>query len=489
MDSIKEEHSYKSILKGTSIFGGVQLVQILIGLLRGKFVALFLGPQGMGISSIFAASTTTLTQVSSLGLNLAYVKEVAEHKENPNRLGMMVSVAMRLTMLTALAGAMICALLAPWLSELSFGNRDYAWQFVALSVMVYLTVDASGKMSVLQGLHKVKIISVSTLIGAVTGLVGGVPLYYFFGDAGIVPAMILFALCNYICSSIGMRRAVVRPKMRITLREHGSVMKRLLKMGVILLASMLINSACTYGINIFIRVFGNLEDVGLFNAANSLTNQYAAVVFTAMLLDYFPRLTAIASDNAAMYGLVNKQLEIVSLIIGPAIVALIIVAPIAIRILLTAEFIEVLPLMRWMALGVMLKAIAYPTGYIAFAKNNQRLFFWLEAVACNAIYAGCAVGFYYFFGLIGMGYGMVVENAMCIVLYLVVNYKVYGYMYSRRTALYVLMAIAFGAMAFAVAFLVEDALLCYLLMGLIFVASAAISLKTLRSLVSERRKS
>ena len=56
MEEKKDKNSYRSILKGTSIFGGVQIFQIAVNLIRGKFVAMFLGPTGMGISSLFNSS-------------------------------------------------------------------------------------------------------------------------------------------------------------------------------------------------------------------------------------------------------------------------------------------------------------------------------------------------------------------------------------------------------------------------------------------------
>ena len=67
--------TYKSILKGMSFFGGAQVFQILINLVRGKFVALLLGPEGMGISSLFAASSNTIQQLAILGLPTSIVKE------------------------------------------------------------------------------------------------------------------------------------------------------------------------------------------------------------------------------------------------------------------------------------------------------------------------------------------------------------------------------------------------------------------------------
>lgn len=40
---------YQSILKATSIFGGTQFVQLLVGLIRSKFVALLIGSTGIWV--------------------------------------------------------------------------------------------------------------------------------------------------------------------------------------------------------------------------------------------------------------------------------------------------------------------------------------------------------------------------------------------------------------------------------------------------------
>lgn len=431
----KEEqstNSYRSIIKGTSIFGGVQIFQILINLIRGKLVALFLGPEGMGIASMLNSSSNTIIRFSSLGLNLAFVKEIAAASGREDRLRIVAHVARRLILFTGIMGALICALASPWLSEASFGSRDYAWQYGLLSAAVYLTVAGNGKLALLQGLHKTKILSVSSLVGALTGLAIGVPLYWLFGDKGIVPAMITLALATYVSYSIGLRRTLPQTESSVSRRIFRPLSRRMLSAGFILLISSLINTFCTYAINVFVRAYGDMADVGLFNAANSITLQYAGVVFTAMALDYFPRLSAAAGNPEEMRRIVNRQMEIVSLIASPLSLLLIATAPIVIRLLLTSEFLPVTPLMRWLGLSILLKALAYPLGYIAFAKNNQRLFFWLEAVTCNVLYIGCSLIFYRFFGLMGLGYGAVLEQGLCLLLYLGVNLRTYGYMPSLK---------------------------------------------------------
>ncbi|MDE5960085.1 MAG: dephospho-CoA kinase [Muribaculaceae bacterium] len=133
----KEENSYRSILRGTSLFGGVQVFNILTGLVRGKLVAIFLGPAGMGISALFSTAGATIQQFASLGLNLAIVKEVSSTRDDSGALAATLAAARRLILLTALLGAVVCFAASPLLSRWSFGNSDYTAGFMLLSAMVF----------------------------------------------------------------------------------------------------------------------------------------------------------------------------------------------------------------------------------------------------------------------------------------------------------------------------------------------------------------
>ncbi len=466
-----DENSYGKILKGLSMFGSVEVFQILINLVRGKFVAMFLGPHGMGVSSMFTSASNTLTQFSSLGLNLAFVKEVAANKEEADRLAVTGHMAEMLIRFTSLLGAVACVVLAPWLSRISFGSAELSWQFMLLGVAIFLRICAQGYKAMLQGLHRVKTLSTTSLAGALTGLFAGVPLYYFFGTRGIVPAMIVLQLTICGFYYYGVRKYMPRRKVRFERKLHSPIVKKMVATGMVLLGASLINTLFTYLINIYIRQYGDLSHVGLFNAANSVTMQYAGVVFTAMALDYFPRLSASAGDVSKMRGIVAKQMEIVAMIATPLAILLIATAPIIIRILLTGEFLPITPLMRWLGLSILLKAIAYPLGYIAFAKDNRRLFFWLEGVVCNILYIGCSLIFYHFYGLMGLGYGAVVEQAACILIYLLVNFKVYGLVPNKGAVIETLIGIILGTCGFIVSIAMSGAW-SYIMCGIVFAVSA-----------------
>ena len=77
---MKEEvtDSYGHVLKYTGLFGGVQGLNILVSLVRNKLVAVLLGPDGMGLASLFNTTVNFISQSTNLGISFSAVKHVSE---------------------------------------------------------------------------------------------------------------------------------------------------------------------------------------------------------------------------------------------------------------------------------------------------------------------------------------------------------------------------------------------------------------------------
>ena len=105
-------------------------------------------------------------------------------------------------------------------------------------------------------------------------------------------------------------------------------------MGMLLMSNDLLQSLSQYLINIYINSTGSTDAVGLYQAANSVTAQYAGIVFAVMAMDYFPRLSKSVGDNDEMRDVVNRQFIVTALIIGPSSGLLIISSPFIIRVVL-----------------------------------------------------------------------------------------------------------------------------------------------------------
>ena len=474
MEEAKRENSYKSILYRISSFGGIQVFNILISLIRGKFVALLLGPEGMGISSLFTSSTNTLQQLSGLGLNLAFVKEIAANKEDHSKLRQILTICLRLILFTALLGALLCFVLSPLLSKWSFGNYDYTLSFIFLSSGVALSIAGAGFLSLLQGMGEVKRLSKASIVGGLAGLFGGVPMYYFWGYKGIVPAIVLLALSTFLFYLFSFKKSVDYPRNEFIFSEHKPVIKKMISLGLILMVGTLVGSFTNYVINIFVRNFGSVDNVGLFQAANSITNQYVGLIFSALALDYFPRLSAISKDLEKMNMVVNRQAEIVIVIMTPLIILLLLTTPWLIKILLSEAFLSVIPLVRWLGVGVLLQGITFPLGYLYIANENRRLYFWMEIVVSNILWITCSFLFYYYFSLIGLGISLVVRTAIDIFITYFTCHKFYGFSYTIKTVGIISLCSIMGIGAFLVSFLPDSYSLLWmpviLLLSMLFAA-------------------
>lgn len=481
MISFKEENSYSNILKRLSAFGGVQVFNILVSLLRGKFVAMFLGPVGMGISSLYASSLAPLQQICGLGLNLAMVKEISATKEEKAALRKVLTIVTRLILFTSILGVLACGLAAPVWSQITFGNHDHTIAYIWLSIFTGLSIGGAGLLAILQGLGEVKRLSKATLVGGLAGLFFGVPLYYFFGDGGIVPAMIILALSSFLFYLISYRLSTreLRRETEINSDINSSkLVKSLLSMGFILLVGALSGQVISYLINLYIRAFGSIEDVGLFQGANSITNQYTGIIMSSLALDYFPRLSACCKDNAKMREVVNRQTEIVMLVATPLIILLLLTAPLVIRILLTDSFLVITPLMRWMGMGMLIQALAFPLGYIYVAKDDRKAYIWMECVWANICWLACSIGFYHLFGLIGLGVSLVVRGMVDLIINFIVCYRRYGFSYSRDCSPAVIISLLLSIVAFG--FSIPEGIISYVGMSALLIISALYSFRQLR---------
>src|SRR5436853_5685838 len=97
--------------------------------------------------------------------------------------------------------------------------------------------------------------------------------------------------------------------------------------------------------------------------------------------DCYPRLTAAAKDHAECNRMVNEQAEISLLMAGPGVLATLTLAPVVIALFYTTKFAGAVEPLRWICLGMALRVIAWPMGFIVLAKGAQKIFFWTEIAA------------------------------------------------------------------------------------------------------------
>jgi O-antigen/teichoic acid export membrane protein len=198
---MKERHedSYAHILKYTGLFGGVQGLNILMGLLRNKIVAVLLGPSGMGLASLFNTALNFISQATNLGVSFSAVRHVSElfDSGDQERVAHYVKIVRAWSLLTCLIGILVC-LLAGFVMSNYFSLGDYTLQFVLLAPAVGILAITGGETAILKGTRRLKDLAIIQLFPIFISVLVSVPIYYFYGKSGIVPVIVLLALLTML---------------------------------------------------------------------------------------------------------------------------------------------------------------------------------------------------------------------------------------------------------------------------------------------------
>lgn len=402
-------------MKATSIFGGVQVFNILISILRSKIMAVLLGPAGVGVLGLLNTTILLISSLSNFGLGISGVKDIATAKDSNDdfRLTKTMSVLRRLIWLTGIIGSLITLFGAKWLSKVAFGNSEYTIAFIWLSITVLLKQLASGHFVILQGLRKLRDLAKANMIGSAIGLLLSIPFYYYMGLEGIVPGLVITAFATFLVA-LYFGRKINRQDVHLSFRELIMEGKGMMTMGLMLSLSGIMVLGESYALRVFINYSGGVEQVGLYNAGIALITTYVGLLFTAMETDYYPRLASVANDNTKANELVNQQTEIALLILAPVLVGLMVFIDWVIVILYSSEFLAVNVMIYWAFLGLFFKVPAWVVAFIFIAKGKSKLFFWNELASNLYLLVFNIIGYHYW-GLTGLGISFLVSYVVYLV--------------------------------------------------------------------------
>jgi PST family polysaccharide transporter len=152
----------------------------------------------------------------------------------------------------------------------------------------------------------------------------------------------------------------------------------MLKLGLFTVVAGFITTATMYLVRIFISQKMNIDAVGIFQAAWTLSTLYIGLVLDAMATDYFPRLSEVNQDNSSLKKLVNEQTEVALVIAIPLITGMLVFLPFIVRLFYSAKFEAAIPILDWQLLGVFLRLIGWPMGFVILAKAKGKIFVFTQ---------------------------------------------------------------------------------------------------------------
>jgi len=469
-----KKSSYQQIFKATSIFGGVQVFNILITIIRSKLVAVLLGPAGMGIAGLFTTTLGLMGSLTNLGLGRSAVRDVsaANATNDEDKISETVSVFRKLVWITGGIGLIATLVLSPLLSFLTFGNYDYTFAFILLSSTLLLGQLTVGQSVLLQGLRKITWLAKAQIYSAVIGLITSIPLYYLYGIKGIVPAILVSSVSVFFIQHYFAKRINIRAQ-TLTFKQAFQKGNEMIKLGFVLGVNGLITVGTSYVIRIFISHSGSLEDVGLYTAGFAIINTYVGMVFSAMITDYFPRLAAVHQDQPKYNKLINQQIEVAMYIVAPLICVFLIFVNWIIIIIYSNKFLPIVEMIQWGILAIFFKTLGWAMGVLLAAKGHSKHLFWNELIANIYLLAFNIIGYQYY-GLKGLGISFLIGYLLHFLqIYFFTKIK-YGFNLEKGVAKQFVLFLSVGIVCFSIVQNIQE-LPAYLLGGTMVIMVSAFS--------------
>lgn len=465
-----DRQEYKNIFKSTILFGFVQVFVILMRVILNKAVALILGPSGMGTIGLFQNSVSMLKTGAGLGISESAIKDISEaNRENDcSKFSKIITTTNKVIIFTSVFGVIITIALSPYLSKWTFNSYHYTIPYIVLSIAVGFQIYSDGQLAILKGMRQLKNLALASVIGSIAGVVFGVPLYYFFGDSGIVPSLVIVSLTAFICSNYFVSK-IPYEKYRIRFWHALKSSGAMIKMGISLMIVSFVVTLFNLVISAYISHTGGLYTVGLYQAGALIITGYFGIIITAMRTDYYPRISAISQNNVELQSEFNRQSEIGLVLVYPFSILFIFLSATFIKILYNSDFEQANAYTDYAFIGTLITIVSNCLALILLAKQASKIFLWAE-ISQRLLLVGIYILFYNLWGLRGLGLSYIVLSIIHYIVMTLIMKKTYGIITSKRTLILLVSVIVTSLLTIYIREL-DNTLLKFSLGGSLFVFS------------------
>ena len=478
---MKKEDSkdrYSHILRYTGLFGGLQGLNILIGIVRNKLVAMILGPNGMGLISLFNSTIKLVSDSTSFGISMSAVRNISEDfdRQNIEKLEADVALVRSWSFLTALLGMFVCIAFSPLLSSFTFSWHGHTLHFIFLSPIVAMTAITGGELAVLKGVRRLKALAGISVYSVIGALLVSVPLYYIYKEKAIVPSLVIMAFIQMALTiAVSYKIFPLRLSLSRSVLRQGYSMIRL---GIAFVFAGILGSGADFVIRSYISNVAGIDTVGLFNAGYMLTMTYVGTVFSAMETDFFPRLSGVSSLGFTFNRTVSNQIEVMLLLVSPLLVVFTFTLPILLPLLYTGKFLPALGMIQIIVLAMYFRALKLPVEYIPLAKGDSLSYLFLEAFY-DIVLVVLVIILFRKFGLTGAGVAVTLAGIIDFIVVFIYARLRYAYKPTAGIVKYTIIQLPIGLLAYASTW-IADPRLYWSIGALLAILSMTASLSILR---------
>lgn len=383
----------RDLLKGVAKAGIGSGINLAISLAKNKALSVSLGPQGMGTLSLLQQLVATAAPITTLGGDTPLVQGLAA-RDGSQKAAFFASALFSLTITWSVCSAALLVL--PHLIGTDFilpdvsGNRKVILMLLTLPILG--TALSSVLTSCLAALGAVGSLQKAQLVGNCAGLLAALPLggLWALGHNEWLPFYMLTAPLFCITGAIyyltrldsarqlfsGINRSAIQANQIRSFLRFG---------GVTIITSFVATGTWLYIRRSVADDFG-LKELGFLTATINLSGLALSVFSTALSSFYLPRFAAASGPERRK--LLRVMFSIVLVAAACVLAILQLVPQLIVRTLFSKEFLPILPLLKWWAIGDFFRSISWVFAIPIFAGAHLKFLFISELFFCGLLIGG-----------------------------------------------------------------------------------------------------
>ncbi|WP_370391779.1 O-antigen translocase [uncultured Winogradskyella sp.] len=388
------------LVKAASLNTANISVKIIAGILISKFIAIFIGPEGMALIGNLRNFLSALQSMAIAGLYNGLVKFIGRCKNDALALSKTLSTSFYFGFFASMTLAFLCYYNAEAINNFIFAeNYNYVYVIETMAIVLPFYALNMFAFSIMNGFSKFKILLIINIIGQILGLLVTLLLIWQEHIDGALIAVVISPALNLLITLVGiLYRKNLMSSIKITLIDFSVVQKLSPYMMMALVSSIAIPIVLILIRNYIIDEIG-MKEAGYWQAMNRVSDYYLMFINSLITLYILPRFSEINTKTEFR----NEVFSFYKTVMPFFAVILIIIflsRSVLVNVLFSEDFKPVEELFGFQILGDFMRVLSMVIAYQFLAKKMFAHFIVIEIFLFVIMYVS-SIYFIDVFGLKG----------------------------------------------------------------------------------------
>ena len=185
-----------------------------------------------------------------------------------------------------------------------------------------------------------------------------------------------------------------------------------------------VSMLASYAFVSWLNTRGGTQAVGFYQAGYTMVDKYAGLVFAALGMEFYPRLSRVAGSDKRLRVFVSHEINIALMVLAPILMLFVLLRVPLIHLLYRGDFDVIATYISWGAVGTLFRAVSWCMAFVMLAKGHGKIFLVTETVSAATVLV-LNMLCYSQWGVDGLGYAYILSYIIYTAVVAVVYFGVY----------------------------------------------------------------